>query len=83
MTTGTHFPDGVAVREVEPGGETVRVGLWRWPLDPALSGRAWAASPHGVGDRQAERRRALPAAVATLTPRGRRAPADGLARAGT
>lgn len=50
-TTGTRIPDGAAVLEGASDGETVRVGLWRWPLDPALPGLTWAASSTAVGAR--------------------------------
>jgi hypothetical protein len=46
-TTGTRIPEGAAVLE----SGTVRVGLWRWPLDPALPGLAWASSAVAVGAR--------------------------------
>ncbi|KQS63918.1 phosphotransferase [Modestobacter sp. Leaf380] len=53
-TTGSRVPEGAAV--VEGGGDDgpVRVGLWRWPHDPALPGLAWATSAAAV-------RRRLPA----------------------
>ncbi len=40
-TTGARIPDGATVLE----GDGVRVGLWRWPLDPALPALATAADP--------------------------------------
>jgi hypothetical protein len=44
-TTGAEVPPGAAVLEgSSPDGRPVTVGLWRWPLDPALPGLAWAAS---------------------------------------
>lgn len=44
-TTGAEVPPGTAVVEGPgPDGRPVTVGLWRWPLDPALPGLAWAAS---------------------------------------
>ncbi len=44
-TTGAEVPPGAAVVEGPgPDGRPVAVGLWRWPLDPALPGLAWAAS---------------------------------------
>lgn len=43
-TTGSRIPDGAAVLEgTAPDGGAVTVGVWRWPLDPALPGLAWAA----------------------------------------
>jgi hypothetical protein len=53
-TTGARIPPGAAVLEGEADGEVVRVGLWRWPLDPALPGLAWASSSAGVAGRLAE-----------------------------
>lgn len=53
-TTGTRIPDGATVLEGGSDGGAVRVGLWRWPLDPALPGLAWAASARAVGARLAE-----------------------------
>ena len=50
-TTGARIPAGAAVLEGESGGETVRVGLWRWPLDPALPSLVWASSSARVGTR--------------------------------
>ena len=50
-TTGARIPPGAAVLEGETDGGVVRVGLWRWPLDPALPGLAWACSASGVADR--------------------------------
>ena len=50
-TTGARIPPGAAVLEGEADGEVVRVGLWRWPLDPALPGLAWASSSAGVAAR--------------------------------
>ncbi len=44
-STGAQVPPGAAVVEGPgPDGRPVTVGLWRWPLDPALPGLAWAAS---------------------------------------
>ncbi|SOE04045.1 Phosphotransferase enzyme family protein [Blastococcus haudaquaticus] len=53
-TTGTRIPEGAAVLEGASGTDTVRVGLWRWPLDPALPGLAWASSSAAVGARLGE-----------------------------
>ena len=50
-TTGARIPDGAAVLESGTGADAVRVGLWRWPLDPALPGLAWASSAAAVGAR--------------------------------
>ncbi|MGY1827849.1 aminoglycoside phosphotransferase family protein [Blastococcus sp. SYSU DS0541] len=52
-TTGTAMPPGAAVVEGEAGGAPLAVGLWRWPLDPALPGLAWATSAAGVAERLA------------------------------
>lgn len=49
--TGTAIPRGAAVVEGGAGGEPLTVGLWRWPLDPALPGLAWATSATGVAER--------------------------------
>jgi hypothetical protein len=40
-TTGDRIPEGAAVLE----GHGVRVGVWRWPQDPALPALARAADP--------------------------------------
>jgi aminoglycoside phosphotransferase len=40
-TTGDRIPEGAAVLE----GHGVRVGVWRWPQDPALPALACAADP--------------------------------------
>ena len=53
-TTGSRIPPGAAVLEGDTGGGTVQVGLWRWPLDPALPGLAWAASSVAAGARLRE-----------------------------
>ena len=53
-TTGSRIPLGAAVLTGEADGEEVTVGVWRWPLDPALPALAWAASSAGVGARLAE-----------------------------
>ncbi|MGY1603924.1 phosphotransferase [Geodermatophilus sp. SYSU D00815] len=50
-TTGSRIPAGAAVVEGEIDGASVRVGLWRWPLDPALPALGWAASAAAVGER--------------------------------
>ncbi len=53
-TTGSRIPPGAAVITGESDGEPVTVGVWRWPLDPALPGLRWAASAAGVGQRLAD-----------------------------
>jgi hypothetical protein len=53
-TTGSRIPAGAALVEGEADGETVTVGVWRWPLDPVLPALRWAASAAGVGQRLAE-----------------------------
>jgi hypothetical protein len=50
-TTGNRIPDGAAVLEAAADGRAVSVGVWRWPLDPALPALAWAASARGVAAR--------------------------------
>ncbi|MGY1916308.1 phosphotransferase [Blastococcus sp. SYSU DS0973] len=50
-TTGAAIPPGAAVVEGEVEGTPVTVGLWRWPLDPALPGLGWATSAAGVAER--------------------------------
>ncbi len=42
-TTGARIPVGATVLEGETDGERVAVGVWRWPLDPALPALAWAS----------------------------------------
>ncbi|MGQ0574925.1 MAG: hypothetical protein ACT4RN_12070, partial [Pseudonocardia sp.] len=44
-TTGARIPPGAAVVAGTAGGATVEVGLWRWPLDPALPGLARVTDP--------------------------------------
>ncbi len=41
-STGARIPAGATVLEGAADGEAVRVGVWRWPLDPALPALAWA-----------------------------------------
>ncbi|MGY1650373.1 hypothetical protein [Geodermatophilus sp. SYSU D01119] len=53
-TTGAEIPAGAAVLAGDVGGTEVTVGLWRWPLDPALPGLAWACSAAGTAARLAE-----------------------------
>lgn len=48
--TGSLVPEGAAVVAGELGGESVEVGLWRWPHDPALPALARAVD----GDRLRE-----------------------------
>jgi Phosphotransferase enzyme family len=52
-TTGSRIPPGAAVLTGEADGAEVTVGVWRWPLDPALPALGWAASSAGVGARLA------------------------------
>ncbi|SOC51649.1 Phosphotransferase enzyme family protein [Blastococcus aggregatus] len=42
-TVGTAIPPGAALLDEVVDGTPVPVGLWRWPLDPALPALAWAA----------------------------------------
>ena len=53
-TTGARIPAGAAVLEGRTDGERVTVGVWRWPLDPALPGLAWASRATAAGTRLAE-----------------------------
>lgn len=41
-TAGSRIPPGSTVLEGSVNGETVRVGMWRWPNDPALPALRWA-----------------------------------------
>jgi len=50
-TTGARIPPGAAVVEGATDAGTVQVGLWRWPLDPALPGLEWASSSAEVARR--------------------------------
>ncbi len=50
-TTGARIPEGATVLEGGSDGEVVRVGLWRWPLDPALPALAWASRAGATTDR--------------------------------
>lgn len=52
--TGRRIPDGAAVLEGVVDGTALAVGVWRWPLDPALPALAWAASAAGTAARLAE-----------------------------
>jgi hypothetical protein len=52
-TTGARVPLGATVLESEVDGERVRVGVWRWPLDPALPGLAWASRATAAAPRLA------------------------------
>ncbi|MGY1709981.1 phosphotransferase family protein [Geodermatophilus sp. SYSU D00758] len=52
-TTGRAVPPGAAVVEGEVDGSSVPVGVWRWPLDPALPGLAWAVSASAAAGRLA------------------------------
>ncbi|WP_175527406.1 aminoglycoside phosphotransferase family protein [Blastococcus tunisiensis] len=51
--TGSRIPHGADVLERSAAGRALRVGVWRWPSDPALPGLAWAASAREVGTRLA------------------------------
>ena len=57
-TTGSRIPAGAAVLsghvDGTADGSEVTVGVWRWPLDPALPALRWAASAAGVGARLTE-----------------------------
>jgi hypothetical protein len=48
-TTGARIPPGAAVLAGDVDGDTVQVGLWRWPQDPALPGLAVATDPARLG----------------------------------
>lgn len=52
-TTGARIPDGATVLEGETAGERVTVGVWRWPLDPALPALAWATRAAPAAERLA------------------------------
>lgn len=49
-TTGTRIPAGAAVVAGEYHGETVAVGIWAWPRDPALPGLPTASDPVRLAD---------------------------------
>ncbi|WP_460683443.1 phosphotransferase [Modestobacter lapidis] len=49
--TGSRIPAGAAVVAGGVAGVPVEVGVWRWPLDPALPGLSWAASAAAVAER--------------------------------
>ncbi|MGY2129687.1 hypothetical protein [Blastococcus sp. SYSU DS0617] len=53
-TSGARIPVGATVLEGEADGERVTVGVWRWPLDPALPALAWASSAAAAAPRLAE-----------------------------
>ncbi len=53
-TTGARIPPGATVLEGGTGGARVAVGVWRWPLDPALPALAWASRAPAAGARLAE-----------------------------
>lgn len=44
-TTGVRIPAGAAVVAGEYHGQTVAVGIWAWPRDPALPGLPTASDP--------------------------------------
>lgn len=48
-TAGSRIPAGVAVLEGTINGESVRVGVWRWPNDPALPALRWAIDAEQLG----------------------------------
>ena len=48
-TTGSRIPPGAAVLAGDVDGAETRVGLWRWPHDPALPALARATSTAAVG----------------------------------
>jgi aminoglycoside phosphotransferase len=52
--TGSRIPDGAAVLERAVDDAAVPVGVWRWPLDPALPALSWAASAVRAGARLEE-----------------------------
>ncbi|TKJ28530.1 phosphotransferase [Blastococcus sp. CCUG 61487] len=53
--TGARIPDGATVLEGRSGDDDdVTVGVWRWPLDPALPALAWASRAAGATERLAE-----------------------------
>lgn len=53
-TTGARIPAGATVLEGATDGGPVAVGVWRWPLDPALPALAWASRAATAGPRLAE-----------------------------
>jgi hypothetical protein len=53
-TTGARIPVGATVLESGTGGDRVAVGVWRWPLDPALPALAWASRAAPAGARLGE-----------------------------
>lgn len=53
-TTGARIPAGATVLEGGTDGARVTVGVWRWPLDPALPALAWASRAPAAGSRLAE-----------------------------
>ncbi len=53
-TTGARIPVGATVLESGTGADRVAVGVWRWPLDPALPALAWASRAPAAGARLAE-----------------------------
>lgn len=52
-TTGARIPAGATVLEGDVDGERVAVGVWRWPLDPALPALSWASRALPAADRLA------------------------------
>lgn len=53
-TTGARIPAGATVLEGGTGDLRRPVGVWRWPLDPALPALAWASRAPAAGARLAE-----------------------------
>lgn len=47
-TTGNRIPGGATVIPVSVDGHVLRIGVWRWPHDPALPALAWASSGSAV-----------------------------------
>jgi hypothetical protein len=52
-TTGARIPSGATVLEGGSDGDPVTVGVWRWPLDPALPALAWASRAVPAAERLA------------------------------
>lgn len=50
-TTTGPLPGTVPVEAVAPDGSELRVGVWRWPFDPALPALAEMVTPHLAGAR--------------------------------
>lgn len=52
--TGGRPLAGTQIQEQDVDGETIRVGVWRWPEDPALPALEWAARPSAAAQRLAK-----------------------------